>query len=545
MTARRLVKHSNGNGRELMMGAVLLALTGVAALAWMAGCAPNDPFDPESLANKPPTIAFYVSPQDTSGNVEPISYSERSFHWSGTDPDGWVVEYYVSIDTSDVLEAPWDTTTSTDTTMTFVPDDEGSADATFKVACRDNRGAYSDTVIQFIPVRNFPPVVELLSDFDPLSNMQREFRDADGNVIEDGSAAADTVFWNWGAMNFRLLAYDIDGLETLDPFFLYTLAEGDPEEIYDRVDPRADPETTWVRVPFLPGNEESVRIELFMESVVPGTPRTLSISVSDRVGSTTVFQYSWEVRTPRGSVLYIPDSSASRTRNFYRDYLDGRFGEGQWDMYTFWKGWPDVDFVLLESMRKFGLVLWTDSGAASNNIREASALNGVLPQYLDSPVDLGPKKILMISRILTGSGSGLSNPFRENILGININALPEAALIMPAGPQALGLQPYLPDMTSTRGSSNGGVGLELKLDNSGMLTSEFLYQMEECGECYGDPRRPAIPPDPHVGVRNPLRSVDPLADIVGISLQLDDFEPTEVYQALDAILEFELGVSGK
>ena len=130
------------------------------------------------------------------------------------------------------------------------PDDEGSADATFLVACRDNRGAYSDTVIQFIPVQEFPAGRELLSDFDPLPNMQREFRDADGNVTEDGSAAADTVYWNWGAMNFRLFAYDIDGLETMDPFFRYTLAEGDPEEIYDRVDPRADPETTWVRVPF-------------------------------------------------------------------------------------------------------------------------------------------------------------------------------------------------------------------------------------------------------------------------------------------------------
>lgn len=456
-----------------------------------------------------------------------------------------MVEYYVAIDTSLVRDAIWATTTSTDTTITFAPDVEGNADAVFMIACRDNRGAFSDTVVQFVPMQNFPPVVEFQSDFDPLDNMQREFRDADGNVIEDGAAAADTMYWNWGPGNFRFLAYDLDGEETLEPFYRYTLADEEPDSTYDFTDPRADPETSWVRVPYF-NTEEAKEFTVNVKSVNPGPERTLSVSVKDTVGTGPIFKYTWEVRAPKGPVLYVPDASAARTRDFYQEYLDGRFGEGQWDFYSFWRGYPDEDFTLLESLRKFELVIWTDTGSPSNNLSRASAWGGgVLQQYLYPEIgDPSPAgQLLIISRILTGSVTALSNPFRENILGININASPDAALVMPAGPQALGLQPYLPAMTSTRGTQNGGVGLQVH--DPVTPISEFIYQMEECGECYGTPRRPAIPPDPFVGVRAPLRVDDPVARVVGISLQLDDFDPTDVFPALDAILDFELGVTGK
>ena len=526
---------------KVVPAAALLVLAGAVGLVWFGGCAPNDPFDPESLDNKRPIISFFVTPLDSTQELSPTSYSERTFRWSGTDPDGWVTEYYVAIDTSLEYESVWDTTTSTDTTITFSPDVDGNADATFMLACRDNRGAYSDTIIQFIPMHNFPPVVEFEPDFDPLTNLQREFRDADGNVIEDGSAAADTVFWNWGPGNFRLHAYDLDGSATMEPFFRYTLADVLPDSTYDLGDSRADPEINWVRAPYEVGSGALRKIRIFIKSVQPGAARTLSVSVRDTVGSGPVFQYAWEVRAPKGPILYIPDASASRTKDFYKAYLDSRFGVDKWDTYSFWKGFPDEDFTLMESLRKFELVLWTDTGTASNNIRKASEKDGILEQYVTDIDD--PKKILLISRVLTGANTGLSNPFRNNILGIDIKGAPEAGLAMPEGPQALGLLPYLPAMTSERGSVDGGIGLQLFVNSSGITIGEFLYQMEECGECYGTPRRPAIPPDPFVAVRVPFRSVDkPFAGIVGISLQLDDFVQAEVFAALDVILEFELGV---
>lgn len=544
----------------VLLSAVVLTLTGLVALTWVGGCASNDPFDPNTLDNNPPRVSFFVSTPDTNQDLQPTSYSTRTFHWSGTDSDGWVTEFFVAIDTSLTGEAVWDTTTSTDTTMTFSPDSEGNADATFMIACRDNRGAYSDTVVQFIPMQNSPPVLEFQSDFDPLANMQREFLDADGNVIESGSAAADTVFWNWGPGNFRFITYDPDGQDTLEPFYRYTLADESPDSTYNQDDPRADPETSWVRVPFF-GSGEVKDFTIYLKSVQPGESRKLSVSVKDTVGTGPIFEYEWEVRAPKGNVLYIPDASASRTRNFYRDYLDASYGVDSWDMYTFWKGFPDDPFTLLESLRMFEMVIWSDTGTASNNIRVASAGGGVLEQYLYPNDDSDPGRILLISRILTGTRTGISNPFLENTLGINVKGAPESSLKMPEGPQALGLQPYLLPMTSTRGSGEGGIGMQLYLDATLQPISEFIYQMEYCEtieldrlgnetivSCYCSsrcgPSTPEAPWEPYVGVRSPLRSVEPFASIVGLSLQLDDFDPVDVYPALDAIIQFELGVTG-
>jgi|GEM_PF-1466815 len=537
---------------------LLLALTVAAVLVVLIGCAANDPFDPNSLDNKKPVISFFVSQADSGQVLNPTTYSTRTFHWSGTDPDGWVEEYYVAITTALSGEAVWDSTTRTDTTMTFSPDAEGNADATFMIACRDNRGAYSDTLVQLIPMQNFPPVIEFQSDFDPLINMQREFRDADGNVIESGSAAADTVFWNWGPGNFRFLVYDLDGSNTLEPFFRYTLADDEPDSTYDQDDPRADPETSWVRAPFTV-SEETNGFELNLKSVQPGPARTLSVSVRDTVGTGPVFKYTWEVRAPKGPVLYIPDTSAPNTKAFYKAYLDERYGAGNWDSYVFWKGFPDRPFTLLESMRKFEMVLWTDTGSAGNNIRTASEAGGVLEKYVHPTDASAPGRILMISKILTGTQTGLSNPFRTNVLGIKVKGTPEAPLNMSSGNQALGLPPYLPAMANTRDSVTGAIGLGLATSN----ISEVIYRMEFCEEtyvdrfgstkiksCYCNDRCLEAPTDdapwdPVVGVRSPLRSVEAQARIVGISLQLDDFEQTGAFAALNAILDFELGVSGK
>ena len=536
------------------MVSLLLSLTGAAALAWVAGCAANDPFDPQSLDNRRPLINFFVTQTDTTQPLNPTSYSTRTFRWSGTDPDGWVVEYHVAILTSPDEEAVWDTTTSTDTTLTFTPDDEGNADATFKLLCRDNRGALSDTLVQFIPMQNFPPVVEFQGDFDPLINMQREFLDADGNVTEDANAAVDTLFWNWGASNFRFLAYDLDGQETLEPFFRYTMADDEPDSTYDEDDPRADPETSWVRVPFF-GSEEVKEFTVYLKGANPGQERTLSVSVQDTVGTGPVFKYTWEVRAPKGPVLYIPDISAPPTKQFYRDYLDGKYGPGNWDTYVFWRGFPDSEFTLLESMRKFDMVLWTDTGTQTNNIESATRKDGVLDQFLVPLDDSAPGVVLLVSRALTGSNSRLENTFRTNTLGISIKGVPEAPLFMPAGQQALGLASHLPTMTSRIDSDDKKGGIGLALDDPEEPTAEFIYQMELCltstgASCYCSGNRciaptPEAPADPYVGIRSPTRGESRFARIVGISIQLDEFEQTEVYPALDSIIEYELGVGIK
>ncbi|MFT5233909.1 MAG: hypothetical protein ACI9UQ_001951, partial [Candidatus Krumholzibacteriia bacterium] len=457
----------------------------ILALLWSAGCTPNDPFDPDSVANRPPVVKMSISSIDGS-DLNSTSYFQRTFSWFGSDTDGWVQRYFISIRLEASVDAPWDTTTSTDTTMTFTTDDQGNAEATFLIVCQDDRGALSDTFVQFVPLKNFPPAMNFQSDFDPLVNMQRE--------IDTSGATPDTTFWNWGATNFRMFALDLDGSETMDDFYDYTVAAIEPTETYDIDDPLADPLTTWVRAPY-PNSDEVREFEVFVNNVPPGIT-TFRVKTSDESNSTVELAYTWEVRAPSSSVLFIRDNSSSIGRALYNEYLDGRYGPGNWDLYDFWLGYPDNNFVLLESMRKFEAVMWADGGVTSDLLKAATARDAAMESYLDPADGSAPGRLLLISKAITGSTSGISAAFRQNTMGLNPTGSPAPALSLPAGKMALGLVAGLPALTSTASSARG-IGLRL------LAGTEGLYQMEYCLGCYTPRNEPF---DPIVAARRPLRT---------------------------------------
>ncbi len=109
--------------RSFVVLAVLLGLA-------IASCT-NDPFDPDSVTNQIPVVSFFVESIDPDDEFNPTSYYQRRFHWSGADADGRIEEFYVAIRTNTDPDAPWTSTTRTDTTITFVPDSEGVAEAVF------------------------------------------------------------------------------------------------------------------------------------------------------------------------------------------------------------------------------------------------------------------------------------------------------------------------------------------------------------------------------------------------------------------------------
>jgi hypothetical protein len=493
----------------------------MAATGLLISCAANDPFDPNSVENNKPTVKLFIAPIDEDGELNPTSYFERTFNWSGSDNDGWVTEFYVSIRSQANIPAAWDTTTSQDTTMTFYTNEEGVSEATFYIACKDNRGAVSDTLVQYVPLRNFAPTVNFKSDFEPLVNMQR--------VISE--SPADTTYWNYGACNFRFFALDEDGASTMDPFYRYTLMDisgGDPDITFDVDDPAADPDLGWVQVPFSP-DEEIKEFEIFVKGTSPSTNKTLTVSVGDEAFADTRFSYSWEVREPQSNILYVKDGPY---RAVYHNFMDGIYGEGQWDSYDFWFGYPDSDFTFLETMRMFELVLWTDGGSTSDVMRAASDRDGAL-QELVLPTDgAEPGKFMLISKAISGSGSMLSPAFIQTVLGISPTGAPESPLSMVVDKQALGLQGHLPAMTTTS-AIGGGMGVVLRTG------TEAIYQMEECVRCYTS-RRP--PWDPLVGTRWPERTTDPDATVVVIGLQLEYFDEAEVHAALQVIVNTEFGV---
>ena len=518
-------------GRKSTLAAFSGLLVGLLGGAvYLAGCAANEPFDPESLENARPVARFMAQPPEGE-ELNDTSYFRRTFNWSGTDRDGWVTEFHVSIRTDGDNPAPWVTTTVTDTTMTFQPDPvTGETSATFLIACRDNRGAMSDTVLQHVPLRNFPPVIDFQSDYEPLRNLQREF------IYDGGGAVVDTTYWNWGPNTFRFTAFDLDGLDTMNDYYRYTLVEGNnPDVIFEIDDPAADPEVGWVTMPFGEG-DGNYEFEIFIADAQPGR-RTLTVSVQDEAGGDLPFQYSWEVREPRSSVLYVPDNSSTLGLELYRGLLDNLYGEGSWDEYRFVYGFPDRAFVLLESMRKFEAVIWTDGGSTSEVAQAAMARDGVLWQYVEPQGDEDPGRLLLVSRMVCAEGtSGPNGVFIGSILGISAaSSDPVSQINSFSGHTALsqGAGSYLPGMTGWNdfGSGRGMIPL------SG---TEELYRMEECFRCYGSPR-PSF--DPLVGVRRPERGTDPLASVVVFSVQLEYFDSDQVQAALSLVLTDEMGVT--
>jgi hypothetical protein len=510
--------------RASLAGGFVAFLGAIAVLGW-SGCT-NDVFDPTTVPNQPPSVRFFIAPGDTDGGLNPTSYNRRTFSWSGSDQDGTVVAYYVSVRPQRNVPASWIETTHTDTTMTFTTDDLGHAEATFYLVCRDNLGALSDTVVQYVPLRNFPPAINFQSDFEPFANLQRE-------IVYEGGAPVDTVYWNWGAMSARLFAFDPDGGETMSTVYRYTVAEPVPDCVRQVDDPAADPEVCWVEVPFA-SPADIQEFEVVLAGLAPGQ-RTLTVSVSDEAAAETRFTYSWEVRPPRGRVLLVPDNYGSLVNNLYRPFLDEFLGPDGYDVYDFWYGYPDNPAVLLASLRQFEVVLWLGGGSTSSILARAAMRDGVLEQYL-APVDGSEAgRMMIVSRALTGGGSTLPNYFRQTILGVGVSASPPNELVPEAsavGAVASGSVAWLPDLTLESRSARG-VGLTLQNG------TDVLYRFDPCTRCFGN--RP--PWDPIIAFRRPARAQSTLARIVGFSFDLEYMERTATLAALEAIMTQELGVT--
>lgn len=515
----------------LLAVVLYLVVLGVGSL--FQGCAANDPFDPETSPNTAPTVRLFAAPLDPDAELSPTSYNARTFYWSANDKDGWITEYHVSIRTAPDVEEPWIVTQRTDTTMTFVTNEFGEAEAIFYLVCKDNRGALSDTLVQRIPLKNFPPVVNFEADFDPRYNLQREI-----------TAESDTVFWNWGVNNFRFFAYDPDGSATMDPFFRYTLADDDPAVTRDFDDELADPETEWVRMPFENPAADVHRFELTFRGVAAGNPRHLTISLVDEAYADTRFVYDWTIRAPKGEpgsrVLFVQEGAG--VPEVFRDVLDETYGVDGWDVYRFWAQFPDKPLTLIETFRQFDLVIWGNNGNASPNFLDATDKEmAILDRYVKGSVTSGPRKLFVFSPTLSGDASTLAPAFQLGVLGITSEGNPRSALLIPTGKQAQGLMPHLADMTAE--TIYGGLKAAGLAPLSGV--AEAIYRMEDCARCYGG-RAPA---DPIVGVRKPMRSSGLAAQVVCLGFTPDYFYdpdgPTagETILALRAILEQELEVS--
>ena len=482
-------------------GALLIA--GLLALGQAGGCT-NDPFDPASLPNSPPQARIYIGPVVPGGDLNPTSYYKRTFRWSGSDEDGFVTEFHVSIESEEGVAAPWAVTQETDTTMTFSTDDEGEAYALIRLACRDDRGAMSDTIEQFIPLKNFPPVINFQSDFD-------------------------TLTFSYGSASFRFFTLDLDGNETMDDTVTYYLDTADTTLApVIEGEPGADPSQRPVRLSV--ADEQDRTFEIGLHGVVaPGT-RTLTVRVSDEADAEARFQWTWESLPLLSPVLLVDDFGGDLDVPVYHASMDSVFGAGNWSLLDMPAGGDrlmDRQWVLTETLRQFDAVFWYTAYSASANLKKAIPS---LTEYLDPTDGAAAGRLLLATKNVVGASSNLPPGFVQSRLGIRSLPAPATEFAIPADKTAFALAPNLPDLHPTN-SFGRAVGIQA------MAGADTLYQMEYS-------RYSTRPPyEPLVGMRWPGAATAPVASAVTLSLQLDYLNRAELAVMLRAILGDELGVS--
>jgi hypothetical protein len=113
----------------------------------MAGCTKDG-----SLPNQPPETKLSLEAINLTGDDRLNSVVRLT--WYGTDVDGWVIGYEISIN-----EGPWVFTTVQDSTFRFsIPPGSDSTDVDFRVRAMDNDSAVDPSPAQLtIPLKNSPP----------------------------------------------------------------------------------------------------------------------------------------------------------------------------------------------------------------------------------------------------------------------------------------------------------------------------------------------------------------------------------------------------
>ncbi len=493
------------HGQRRALLAASIVLTACAALLGL-GCA-GDPFDPDSVINHPPRARIYVG--SVSGDsLSPTSYFDRTFYWSGSDVDGFVTEYHVSIETEEGMAAPWVVTDRTDTTMTFNTDDLGQARALIRVACRDDRGAMSDTVSQYLPLKNFPPIINFVTDYD-------------------------TFFWSYSSANFRFFALDLDGNVTMDDSVTFYLDTADTlAPVLVLGEEGADPALRRVRQALNDVENGEFEIELH-GNAQPGE-RTLNVIIEDEADSAYHFTWTWDVRPVTGPVLMIDDFAGDFDIPTYHHLMDEVFGEDSWPMYNLEDGLPDRLWVLTETLRQFECVFWyTGSSTSTSLITMADQLADYL---FPNDETVAPGKMLIVSKAIIGGTTQIPPSLIQNSLGIISQPTTPPFFI----PQNKVIYSYTDDGDDTNDTSViafrmlnnrcGSVGLNPRSD------AEAIYQAER--------RTLNTMPQarPFVGVRFPSRELAPVASAVTISLQWENIRSDDVLASFRSILADELGV---
>lgn len=509
------------NRLPLWRRAYVASIVAAVATAWVSGCA-NDAFDPETLPNQPPVARVFVP----DGNIAPTSYNEARFFWSGTDVDGFVRGFHVSIGEPDA-PGPWIFTNSDDSTQTYDTDAMGEVFPTLFVVAEDDRSALSDTVSVTFPLVNFAPTLEFNPDFDP-------------------------PLQSFGAASFDFFGFDLDGNETLLRHVEYRFAGSDPDLIFPPGDIAADPALGWVRLDSSPTS-----FSLLLRDIPGGDPddsfnQTLFVRILDEAGGGSTLEHTWQNFEAVGDVLIVDDNLTSESRDqFFFDALEGLL-PGEFSVWDISQGLPSRDSDYRLTLEQFRWLIWyTDNGESSNLLRSQEVLTQYLAADLD-PIEPGVQegRLLLETYVLLPTASGLGSSFRADILGLTSQPNPRNQLVPFTGSVqaalggALDIAPLvgdLPAISSVGLNYLGGPGLYFGLTGLQPLANAVpLWEFESY--TWGGPADPTcrLGCAPVVAVRQPPTG---LAKVVTIGFQLEYANADgNALDALRAVLTEHLGV---
>ncbi len=304
-----------------------------------AGCIKTP--KPNPVPNIPPETHIFVEGRtDTVGG-------RQMMRWWGNDPDGYVVGYFVKIDSSD-----WTWTTSTESLIIF-HSESTVIEHHFEVKAVDNEGAEDPTPARvIIPTINTPPRIAF----------------AYNSLPQDTTFPVATFYWE---------AHDDDGDQTISGYIW-----------------KLDTDTTWNVI------DDGTVSHLTIRDIQPGE-RTFTIKAFDESGalSSDSATYTWFVKPVHGNILLVDDESGDQADRFYRQILDSLgFDTLQYSIWDVEHGLPysPYDVAAIINDLGFNIIIWY-TGNMNNHL---TGVQGALATYIDNG-----KKLLLINQNIINQNS--------------------------------------------------------------------------------------------------------------------------------------------
>lgn len=314
----------------------------VAVIVWLAGSCVKG----EKAQSGNPDTKISIENIDLSGDNR--LNSNITLSWFGTDADGYVVGYEISVD-----EQNWTYTTAQDSTFVFsIPEGSDTTDVDLYVRSIDNDGLRDLTPAHLrIPLKNTPPVAS--------------FNDERGPT--DTSLAVATFYWT---------ATDVDGEGTISKVEIrfndgdwYEISRGE-NLISFVMDTNVTSGSASARVYY--GTENTAEPGL-INGVLANAENKLYIRAADIAGSVSAIDTSdtffFKNKTPGVRTLWVTGQSESISSVYHNtfnnislsyDFLDFSTDDENGQLPRFWDptfelitGLYDVVFVNADGARKF------------------------------------------------------------------------------------------------------------------------------------------------------------------------------------------------